>query len=207
MYKSYFVTGIGTDVGKTIASAIVAEALKADYFKPIQAGDLDNGDSKSVGDLLSNDKSEILPNAYRLSEPMSPHAAAKIDGIDLIASEIIRPELKNNLVIEGAGGLLVPINDQETIADLIRETDRVILVSQNYLGSINHSLLSIAYLNAAGINLSGIIFNGPSNAESERIILAKAGCPCIGRIKQEDFFTKELVRSYADTFRTELKKL
>ena len=207
MYKSYFVTGIGTDVGKTIASAIVAEALEADYFKPIQAGDLDSGDSKSVRDLLSNNKSEILPNAYRLTQPMSPHAAAKIDGVDLRASQIIRPELKNNMVIEGAGGLLVPIDDQETIADLIYDTDRVILVSQNYLGSINHSLLSIAYLNAAGIKLSGIIFNGRSNTESERIILAKAGCPCIGRIKQEDVFTKELVKSYSDIFRTELKKL
>jgi dethiobiotin synthetase len=207
MFKSYFVTGIGTDVGKTIASAIITEALEADYFKPIQAGDLDSGDAKSVEQLLSNDKSEILPNAFRLSQPMSPHAAAKIDGVDLLASIIKRPKLKNNMVIEGAGGLLVPINDRETIADLIRKSDRVILVSQNYLGSINHSLLSIAYLNSVGIDLAGIIFNGPSNPESERIILSKADCACVGRIKQEEFFSKDLIKSYAEEFKTVLKKL
>ncbi|MGB0776800.1 MAG: dethiobiotin synthase [Flavobacteriaceae bacterium] len=204
MPKTYFITGIGTDVGKTVASAIVVEALNADYYKPVQAGDLDFGDKDRVASWLSNDKSKIFDNQFKLTQPMSPHAAAQIDGIEILAKEIKRPATDNILVVEGAGGLLVPINDKETIVDLIHKEDEVILVSRNYLGSINHSLLSIEYLQNQGLRLFGIIFNGEANEESERIILKKAACPCIGRIKIEDEINKSVVSKYAELFKAKL---
>ena len=185
MSRTIFVSGIGTDVGKTVVSAILVETLEADYYKPIQAGDLDFGDKDRVSDWISNSKTTIFDNQFKLTQPMSPHAAAKIDNVSIRASQVSRPNTEKVLVVEGAGGLLVPINDEETIADLILPNDELILVSRNYLGSIDHSLLSIAYIQSKGINLRGIVFNGPENKESERIILAKANCPCIGRIKEK----------------------
>jgi dethiobiotin synthetase len=137
--KTLFITGIGTDVGKTIVSAIITEALKADYWKPVQAGELSCSDSHKIEDLISNSKSKIFKNSYALKTSMSPHAAAEIDGIVIEAKKIVKPATKNNLVIEGAGGLLVPLNDSETILDLIKSDYKVIVVSKHYLGSINHT--------------------------------------------------------------------
>src|ERR1035437_7015786 len=110
--KSFFVTGIGTDVGKTIASAILVEALSSDYWKPIQAGELDNTDSMKIRSLISNKKSVIHPETYRLSLPMSPHAAALADKIKINIKKIILPKTTNTLIIEGAGGLMVPLSDE-----------------------------------------------------------------------------------------------
>ena len=144
--KRIFVTGISTEVGKTIASAIIVEALNADYWKPIQAGDLDSSDSHKVSSLISNEISVIHPNSYALNQPMSPHAAAELDGIKIDLAQISVPHTTNHLVIEGAGGLLVPLNENNTILDLIDPTYKVIVVSRHYLGSINHSLLTINLL-------------------------------------------------------------
>ena len=118
--KRIFVTGISTDVGKTIASAIITEALEADYWKPIQAGDLENSDSHKIKELISNKKTVIHQNSYALKTPMSPHAAADIDEISIEIAAIREPKTRNDLVIEGAGGLLVPINRQQTILDIIQ---------------------------------------------------------------------------------------
>ena len=117
--KKYFVTGISTEVGKTVASAIIVEALLADYWKPIQAGELENCDTQKVKRLVSNNTSKFHPNSYALKTPMSPHAAAEIDAIQIDLKNIKEPKTKNNLVIEGAGGLLVPLNTSETILDII----------------------------------------------------------------------------------------
>ncbi|MEM6864480.1 MAG: dethiobiotin synthase, partial [Bacteroidota bacterium] len=141
-----FITGISTEVGKTLASAIVVEALEADYWKPIQAGDLDRSDSHKIGQLVSNLKSRIHPNTYALNTPMSPHAAAEIDGVSIDLKKIVPPETQNHLVIEGAGGLLVPLNETDTINDLILPEYKVIVVSRHYLGSINHTLLTVERL-------------------------------------------------------------
>ncbi|NND89015.1 MAG: dethiobiotin synthase, partial [Flavobacteriaceae bacterium] len=143
MNTTYFITGISTEVGKTIASAIITEALKADYWKPVQAGELDHSDTMKVKRFVSNEKTVFHPSAFDLKTPMSPHAAADIDGQSISAKEIKRPSTKNNLVIEGAGGLLVPLNSTETIADLIKPSDKIIVISRHYLGSINHTLLTI----------------------------------------------------------------
>ena len=148
--NTYFVTGISTEVGKTVASAILVEALQADYWKPIQAGDLDNTDTHKIKKLVSNSKSKFHPNSYALKTPMSPHAAANIDGIAIDLEKIQEPKTTNHLVIEGAGGLLVPLNDQQTILDIIKPTYKVIVVSRHYLGSINHTLLTVNLLKEKG---------------------------------------------------------
>ena len=190
------VTGISTEVGKTMVSAIIVEALGADYWKPVQAGDLNNSDSHKVARLISNKKSTIHPNCYALKTPMSPHAAAKIDGVHISLDKIVEPDTDNHLVIEGAGGLLVPLNDQNTIFDLIKPDYKVVLVSRHYLGSINHTLLSINALQSSGIR-PGIIFSGDENPSTERIILKKTKVPLLGRIDEQKRFTKQVVSLYA----------
>ncbi len=205
MTQTYFVTGIGTEVGKTIVSAILTEALEADYWKPIQAGDLDNSDSHKVERLVSNKKTVFHKNSFALKTPMSPHAAADIDGVKITSKKINRPKTKNNLVIEGAGGLLVPISDKETIADLMLKEDRIILVSRHYLGSINHTLLSIEVLKSRGLNCFGIIFSGEENKSTERIIEKMSGVTILGRIEQEPYFDQNVIKEYAEIFREKLK--
>ena len=202
--KRYFVTGISTDVGKTIVSAIMCEALEADYWKPVQAGELDFADAHKVQGLISNKKSKVHPNSYGLNTPMSPHAAAEIDNIKIDLKKIKAPETKNDLVIEGAGGILVPLNDKQTIADLIEKDDHVILVSRHYLGSINHSLLSIDYLKSKGHKVS-ILFSGDEHPTTENIIKKMGGVEIIGRIDEEPYFDKNVVKEYAEKFKEKLK--
>ena len=207
MNTKYFITGIGTDVGKTVASAIVTESLKADYWKPIQAGDLEYSDSKKIRSLISNSETFIYPEGAKLNTPMSPHAAAEIDGVNLSVKKIKRPDTSRSLVIEGAGGILVPINNKETILDLIKPTDKVIVVSKHYLGSINHTLLTIEILKGKGLQVAGIIFNGEENASTEQVILEMTGVHFIGRIQQEPYFDRNVIKEYADLFRDELNSL
>ncbi len=202
-----FITGIGTDVGKTIASAIVTQALEADYWKPIQAGDLDNSDSHKVKSKISNPKSQIFENSYKLNTPASPHLAAAIDGITIDLKQIKEPATTNHLVIEGAGGVLVPINNQDCIIDLIQKDYKVLLVSRHYLGSINHTLLTFEALKNRNIPLAGIIFSGDENKASEEIILAKTKAKFIGRIEEEPYFDTNVIQQYADDFRENLLKL
>jgi dethiobiotin synthetase len=192
----YFVTAIGTDSGKTLVSAIVCEALRADYWKPVQAG-LPR-DTDTVKSLVSNEKTQFHPEAYLLNTPASPHAAAKADGVEISMTKIKLPQTNNCLIIEGAGGLLVPLNDYDFVSDLIIEFKaEVILVANLYLGSINHTLLSAEYLKAHKVPVAGIIFNGPSNRESEQIIMAKTGWPVLLHINQEEKIDKEVVKKYA----------
>ena len=198
-----FITGISTEVGKTVASAIVTEALEADYWKPIQAGDLENSDSHKIADLVSNSKTRIHKNAYALKTPMSPHAAAEIDGVRIDLDSIKEPHTDNHLVIEGAGGLLVPLNDTDTILDLIQPDYKVIVVSRHYLGSINHSLLTIEALQQRNLNV-GIIFSGDEHPSTENIILSKTGTPVLGRIDEEEVFDKKVIKRYTGEFKQAL---
>lgn len=201
---NYFITGIGTDVGKTIAAAIITEALEADYWKPIQAGDLKNSDTYKVKKLVSNEKSKFHSNSFALKTPMSPHAAAEIDEVQIKISKIKRPVTENSLVIEGAGGVLVPVNDKETVIDLAQPDDRIILVSRNYLGSINHTLLTLELLENRGLNCFGIIFNGQEVKSTEKIILEMSGVSLLGRINEEPFFDKMVIKEYAEIFKEKL---
>jgi len=202
-----FITGIGTDVGKTITSAIITQALEADYWKPIQAGDLDNSDSHKVKSQISNIKSQIFENSYKLNTPASPHLAAAFDGITIDIKQIKEPKTKNHLVIEGAGGLLVPLNDSDCIVDLIQKDYKVIVVSRHYLGSINHTLLTHEALKSRKIAISGMIFSGDENKASEEIILKKTGAKFIGRIDNEPYFDQNVIQYYADKFRENILNL
>jgi dethiobiotin synthetase len=202
-----FITGIGTDVGKTVASAIVVEALEADYWKPIQAGDLDSSDTHKVKSRISNQKSQFHPNAYALNTPASPHYAATVDGITINLKNIKEPKTDNHLVIEGAGGILVPLNDSDCVVDLIQKDYKVIIVSRHYLGSINHTLLTVEGLQSRKISIAGIIFSGDENKATEEIILNKTGLKCIGRIDNEPYFDENVIGYYADKFRENLLSL
>jgi dethiobiotin synthetase len=202
-----FVTGISTDVGKTIASAIIVEALQADYWKPIQAGDLDNSDTNKVNSLISNAKSQFHPNAYALQTPASPHLAAEIDKITIDLKKITEPKTKNHLVVEGAGGIFVPLNEKDLVVDLIQKDYQVVVVSRHYLGSINHTLLTIEALQNRKITIAGIIFSGNENQATEKIILNKTNLKMIGRIDDEPYFDKNVISYYADIFRENLLNL
>lgn len=201
--KTYFITGISTEVGKTVAAAIVTEALQADYWKPVQAGDLDNSDTHKVQRFISNSRSVFHQNAYALHTPMSPHAAAEIDGIHINLKDIIVPKTDNHLVIEGAGGLLVPLNDSDTILDIIEPDYKVIVVSRHYLGSINHTLLTINLLQEKGFDVS-LIFSGDEHPTTESIIKKMTNVNVIGRIEEEPYFDQNIIKEYAQKF---VKKL
>jgi dethiobiotin synthetase len=198
---NYFVTAIDTDSGKTLVSAILCEALSADYWKPVQAG-LPR-DSQTVKSLVSNNKTEVHPETYLLKTPASPHASAKRDGVQIVLDKFITPATERDLIIEGAGGCLVPLNDQDLVVDLIgRLNATVIVVADLYLGSINHTLLTIEALRSRGITIKGIIFNGETNPESERIILLRTGLPCLLRIDQERHIHPGIVKQYAKTLKS-----
>ncbi|GAB3937482.1 dethiobiotin synthase [Mucilaginibacter myungsuensis] len=176
MSNPIFVTGIGTDVGKTVVSAILTEALQADYWKPVQAGDLDNSDTIKVKRLVSNPITKFHPEAYALTQPFSPHKSADLDGVDIDIDHFQLPQTDNQLLIEGAGGLMVPLNNKHLVIDLIPKLNAdAVLVSRNYLGSINHTLLSIEALKSRGINIKAIIFNGDADEYTESIIQAHVG--------------------------------
>ena len=204
--STYFITGISTEVGKTVASAIITEALEADYWKPVQAGELEDCDTKKVKGLVSNATSRFHENAYALKTPMSPHAAAEIDGITIQLKDIKAPKTKNNLVIEGAGGLLVPLNDTHTILDIIKPNYKVIVVSRHYLGSINHTLLTVNLLKAKGFDVS-IVFSGNEHKTTEAIIKTMTSVPIVGRIEEEPYFDQNVVKEYAERFKGQLEKL
>jgi dethiobiotin synthetase len=185
MKRPIFITGIGTGVGKTVIAAIVTEALKADYWKPIQAGFEDGTDALTVKELVS-DEIVVHPEVYKLSLPASPHIAAKEENIqieiDSIVSAFNSIQSDNSIVIEGAGGLLVPINEHQTIADIILALNaRVIIVSRNYLGSINHSLLTAAYCKSKSIDVLGWIFNDQFMNYEEDIV-RMSGIQSLGSI-------------------------
>ena len=199
-----FITGISTDVGKTIASAILTEALEADYWKPIQAGDLDHSDSHKIQNYISNNKSIIHENSYKLNTPASPHLAAELDGLTIDLKKIIEPKTNNHLVVEGAGGVLVPLNASDFVIDLVQPDYKIIIVSRHYLGSINHTLLTIEAIKNRGLTIAGIIFNGNENKATESLILNYSKLKFIGRINDEPYFDKNVISEYADLFRDNL---
>jgi len=203
--KKIFVTGIGTGVGKTVVSAILTEALHADYWKPIQAGNLEDPDTKTVQHLISNSVSTLHPEAYRLTQPLSPHAAAAIDNVVIDLQKLCSsaPVTSNQyLIIEGAGGAMSPVNDSSVMIDLMQcfEAEAVI-VSQHYLGSINHTLLTIDALKKRNAPLLGIIFNGEPNQQSENFIMKYSGIKVIGSIKRENALNKQIIFDYAKRFK------
>lgn len=192
--KSIFITGIGTGIGKTIVSAALVEKLNADYWKPVQSGDLNDSDTHKVMNLISNKTTVFHPESYALTQPFSPHKSAAIDGITIEQDKIKMPQTSNNLIIEGAGGLMVPLNDKFLMIDLIKAlSTEVILVTRNYLGSINHTLLSVDALKTRGIKIKGIIFNGIKDIYSKEYILDYTGVELLGHIPEYNMIYKKAI--------------
>jgi dethiobiotin synthetase len=171
---AFFVTGTDTDVGKTIVSALLTIALDGYYWKPIQSGRDDRGltDRDRVGQLTGLGPERLLPERYCLGQPLSPHLAARLDGVEIELTDFELPVgLDRPLIVEGAGGLLVPINDRHLMIDLIGHLGLpVVVVARSGLGTINHTLLSIGALRRSGIPILGVILNGPLNPENRRAI-------------------------------------
>lgn len=207
MLKGVFVSGIGTEVGKTIVAAILTRALEADYWKPVQAGDLDQSDSMKVKQWSQRPATRFHPEAFRLNTAASPHYAAQIDQLQLELSSFKLPETDNFLIVEGAGGLMVPLNEKDTMLDLIQQLQLpVVLVSRHYLGSINHSLLSLDCLQARNIPLAGLIFNGPSTPSTSSIIEKMSRQPALFHLPELASVNPEQIRYWADQIRPSLQK-
>jgi dethiobiotin synthetase len=181
--RPFFISGIGTGIGKTVVSAVLMEALQADYWKPVQAGFDKGTDSTWIASMVSNSKTTIHPETYKLELAASPHIAAAKENIHIDLNKILQDfnHLKSDrpLIIEGAGGLMVPLNEKEFVIDLIRQLDaRLILVSRNYLGSINHSLMTAKLCRSCGLNPAGWIFND-HYLDYEHEIVAWSGYPAL----------------------------
>ncbi len=188
---NYFITAIGTDSGKTMISAALALAIDADYWKPIQAGYPTDTDTVKY---LTNNQVICHKEQYILNTPASPHQAAEIDGIELSLKKFILPKTNNNLIIEGAGGCMVPINDHEFMIDLVPKfSAEIILVSNIYLGSINHTLLTLELIKQRGYTIRAIIFNGPSNKATEDIIMKNTSAPCLFKVPQFDQVSQQSI--------------
>lgn len=194
--RPIFITGIDTGIGKTVVSAVLVEKLQADYWKPVQSGDLDQSDSMTVRSLVSNLNSQFHLETYQLTRPFSPHKSARLDGIEISLDRFSVPQTTRPLIIEGAGGLMVPLNEKDLMTDLIRRLDaEVIVVSKNYLGSINHTLLTLEMLKARALPVRGLIFNGAEDPDSESAILSYSGIPCLGRIPELPVLNRKNVRT------------
>ncbi|WBV60940.1 dethiobiotin synthase [Chryseobacterium camelliae] len=168
--KLLFVTGIGTEVGKTVCSAVLTKYFNADYWKPVQSGDLDFSDTAKIKNWVG-EHTICHPETYRFQLAASPHQSAKEEGITIDLNEFKLPETQNNLLVEGAGGLMVPLNDKDFIIDLIEKLNiPVALVVRNYLGCINHTLLSILALQQKKSKLKYLILNGDFPQDTERAI-------------------------------------
>lgn len=202
MKKSYFVSGIGTDVGKTVCCAILCELLEADYWKPVQSGS--ETDATRIKELVSNEIT-IFKERYALTQPLSPHAAATIDKVEIGLEDFQVPDFQKKLIIEGAGGLLVPINNRGfTIADLIKCLNQeVILISRHYLGSINHTLLTIEALKSRGIQIKGIIYNGQELPHTVEIIEKISGVKTLFTIPDFETIDKESITNFANKLKGE----
>lgn len=198
MSQKIFITGIGTNVGKTIVSAILRKATNAAYWKPVQAGDLDYSDTMKVKDL-SNCEAPIFDEKYRLNTPASPHLAAQLDGIEILQEDLNFPETTANLIIEGAGGLMVPLNEKGLLYVDVLESWKipVVLVSRHYLGSINHTLMSLEILKQREIEVKALIFVGDENPATESIILQRFPIKLVHRIPETDSVDEDFVRMQA----------
>lgn len=188
-----FISGTDTDAGKTLCSAIISYALEADYWKPIQTGTRIDSDRGWIEGLQLGIKTH--PEAYEFTEPVSPHYAAALENSEIDLDSITLPE-SNKLVIEGAGGLLVPINQDQTLVDLIRRLETpVVLVSRHKLGSINHSLLSLHLLKQFNIPVFGVLYSGNPIGDTEDIIHQFHKVPNLGRIPETESIKGEFIKN------------
>ena len=202
---NHFITGIGTNVGKTVVSAILTELLQADYWKPVQSGVEEGKDSDTVKSLISNVKTVFHPETYLLKQPLSPHFAAKLDGVEIELDKIQLPKTENHLIIEGAGGLLVPINSTQYVIDIAKQIDcEIVLVISSYLGCINHSLLSIDYLLRNNFKIKALVFNGEFEPEVKEAIVSYVKEPLIIDVPQLKELSKSAVLQISSQIKAQI---
>jgi dethiobiotin synthetase len=199
-----FITGIDTNIGKTIASAIFVKALQADYYKPIQCGDLEKSDSKIIAYLTGqNTHSE----QFTLKAALSPNLAAADEGQNIELEDLTLPETDNHLIVEGAGGPLVPLNNQQYVIDIARRFNLpAILVTRNYLGCFNHTLLAVEAMENRGIKIKGLVFNGPKNPRYEEFLSQRTGLEKLLHIEQENNLTPQTIEKYSTQLKPRIKQ-
>ncbi|MBK9283545.1 MAG: dethiobiotin synthase [Sphingobacteriaceae bacterium] len=196
--NKYFITGIGTGVGKTVVAAAFTEALKADYWKPVQCGLEGGSDSSRVKQFVKNQVSVFHPETFVFNEPASPHLAALLEAKKLSSDQFILPNTQNSLIIEGAGGLLVPLNEHNYVIDLAADFDaEVVLVCGDYLGCINHSLLSIDFLLKNDFNLTTLVLNGNFHPEVKKAIINYAEIPKLIELPKVEQINEEVIGNFA----------
>lgn len=192
MTQAVVVTGTDTGIGKTVFAAGLTVALGAHYWKPVQAGLEPEGDAQTVATLAALSAERIVPEAYRLTTPASPHLAARIDGVEIDLARLALPDIAGPLVVEGAGGVLVPLSETVLYADMFAQWRMpVILCARTGLGTINHSLLSIEALRARDVPLLGIVFIGDAHEENERIVPVLGRVASLGRLPMLDPLTPD----------------
>jgi dethiobiotin synthetase len=201
--ESLFVTGTDTNVGKTVLSALLVSALEAMYWKPIQTGAIEGTDRETVIKLAAIPKAQTLQESYRFGPPVSPHLAAETGGVRIDLARIQPPNnLVRPLIVEGAGGILVPINDSELMLDLAgRLGFPVMIAARSALGTINHTLLTVRALRSATIPIKGVVMIGPRNRDNERSVERFGGVPLVGWIPLLDKISRQaLVQVFRDNF-------
>jgi len=201
MVARFVISGTDTGIGKTVFCAALAVALNGCYWKPVQSGLDGETDSETVA-RLGVPRDRILPEAYRLSAPASPHLSARLDGVSIAPSRLVPPQTDGPLVIEGAGGLLVPLSGHLLFADIFSQWQLpVILCARTSLGTINHTLLSLEAMRSRGIPVFGVAFIGEENPETQRIIVEFSGVRSLGRLPVLVRVTAEaLRRAFLDNF-------
>jgi dethiobiotin synthetase len=201
--NKFWIVGTGTEVGKTVVSALFVTGLNASYWKPIQSGLFDGTDTDTVKLLSGIQDNQIIPEVYRLNQPLSPHLSAKIDGKVIKMDNFFMPDLsvlnQGSLVIEAAGGLYVPLNDKDLMIDLVKKLELpTILVCRSDLGTINHSLLSIEALRNRNIPIVGFLTNGIKNAENAEAISFYGGLKFLGHVPQMSKIDNSVLQSLWD---------
>jgi dethiobiotin synthetase len=196
--RNVIVAGIGTGVGKTIVSAILTRLFSGNYWKPIQCGNLEQSDTQTVKNLLSLNQHSVYPPAYALKAPLSPHEAARLENTVIDPQKISPPRSPKNLIIETVGGIFTPLTQHTLSIDLFGSWEaHWIVVSRHYLGSLNHTFLTLEALKNRKIPLLGIIFNGKPHLENESLILQAACLPRLGRLLPERLINPTLIQRYA----------
>lgn len=191
------VTGIGTDVGKTVVCAILTHMLQAAYWKPIQCGDEETSDTHTIKRLIDPSKNAIFPPAYSLTTPVAPHQAARMQGLTIDPNSIVPPSTTKHLIIETCGGILVPLTPKTLTLDLFIKWEALwIIVSQHYLGSINHTLLTFEALKQRKAAILGVIFNGEPNLDTETAILEFTQMAMLGRLLPEKEICSKTLQKY-----------
>lgn len=206
--RKIIVAGSGTDVGKTIVSAILTTLLQADYWKPIQCGDERDSDTAVMQKLIDTTNHHIYSPAYHLNYPLSPHHAARLENISINLDQITLPQSKRPLIIESVGGIFVPLTTEILSMDLFKSWDsKWVVVSKHYVGSINHTLLTLDALKRQNIDVAGLIFNGEPNSDTEAAILQFSQLPLLGRLLPEEFINSQTIQRYAQQWQTCVSKL